>query len=180
MNRTWYNFELDKLVKEMKFVPYKLKKGARYQVGKTYWCAYWRRIYTVLSINGVKVKVKWEDDGEIVEHMTPLEYERDYELRPFEILEHGTKEDIIHKFIVPNCNISFTAAELKALCCVGIIDPVTISDIEYKYFRDTKYAPNDNVYYFLEIIRVNCIGERKVLLSRDLKKSPRNNERRSK
>ena len=36
MSLVKYSFELDKLVKELKFVPYKLKKNATYEVGKTY------------------------------------------------------------------------------------------------------------------------------------------------
>lgn len=172
--KSWYGYELDKLVKELKFVPYKLRKGARHEAGKTYWCGYWHRAYTVLSVNGRKVKIVWLDTGEEVEHMTSLEIQRDYELRPFEALVGVSNiPDFIREFVVPNNGISYTGAELKALCCAGVIDAVTVSEIEYKYFRDTKYAPNDNVYYFLDIIRVNCIGERRILLSRDLGKSPR-------
>ena len=165
---SWYSYELDKLVKEMKFVPYKLRKGARYEVGKTYWCGYWNDAYEVLSVNGSKVKIRWLSSGKEVEHMTSLDYRYDYELRPFEYkVEWGWD------------NYSFTGAELKALCCAQKLDPITINVLRRK-FEDDKYAPNQNVYYFIEIKRVNEIGERRTYLTRDLKKSPRRNKKEEK
>ena len=157
----WYGYELDKLVKELQFVPYRLKKTATYEVGKKYWCSYWLKWYEVLEVNGRQIKIKWED-GKIVEHSTSLDTLRDYELRPFEFSGDPV-----------NTEESLTAAEIKALCCVGMIDEFVASDLRLLYFENREYRPNDYVFYFVWYERDHR-GHMKTHLERDLEKSPRN------
>ncbi len=57
MNKIYYSYELDKLVKAFQFVPYKLKRNVNYEVGKIYWNSYWQKWYKVLAVNGTNVKV---------------------------------------------------------------------------------------------------------------------------
>ena len=160
INDYWYmSMKLaDNLVSNFQFVPYKLKKGARHEVGKTYWIGYWQQIYKVLEINGYKIKVEWED-GKVAEHMTSLDYMRDYELKPFE-----------NKCLKTNSD-SYTGAEIKALVYNNAYDcdNMIINDMVEKYFN-SKTAPNDYVYYFVNLREID--GKLKIVLKRDVVKSP--------
>lgn len=71
-------------VKEVKALP----KYPLYVVGKTYWCGYWQKYYTVIEASYEKcgryqhlrsVSVQWEDN-EAGTHCTALDNQRDYEL----------------------------------------------------------------------------------------------------
>ena len=152
-----YGYELDKLVNDLQFVPYKLKKSATHEVGKIYWCSYWKKWYKVLEVRDKypRVKIEWQD-GKISEHSTSLDTLRDYELRPFEF----TTENPI------NQDISLTAAEIKALCFLRIISDQASDDLKYNYFSGSR-KPNDYNYYYVET------GKHNVLLRRDTDKSPR-------
>ena len=164
-----YSYRLDQLVKDMKFVPYKLKKYAKHEVGKTYWCSYWQKYYKVTEISDKDlITIEWED-GKVVQHRTSLDWQRDYELRPFEYL--SISEDKKNQII--NNDISFTAAEIKALCLVGIIDNHCKEILFDEYFSsDNKfYKPNDNTYYFIDRDRTSLVFDIKLI--RDIKKSPR-------
>lgn len=159
----WYmNKKLLDMIANCKYVPYKPKKGAKHKVGSTYWCGYWEKIYTVLEINDLKIKVKWED-GKVVEHMTSLDPGSDYELKPFE-----------YKALYINSQYSYTAAEIKALVYNYLYkwDNMAINNMIEKYFNNNQNAPNDYVYYFVDFIPKN--GYFKPNLRRDLKRSPHN------
>lgn len=149
----YYSYDLDKLVRALKFVPYKLKRNAKYVVGKTYWCSYWQKYYTVLKITGTKAKIKW-CDGKIVEHRTSLDTICDYELKPFQYKA--------------SCERSFTAAEIRALCCAGIIHSDIAMDLERGYFKSNK-RPNDYNYYYIK----HNTKDQSVYLVRDTLRSPR-------
>ncbi len=62
-----------------------LPEGAKYEVGKTYFCGYWRQIYEVLEyqenvpIWGWEVTVKWQD-GRVRKHSTALMPGQDFEV----------------------------------------------------------------------------------------------------
>lgn len=163
-----YSYRLDQLVKEKKFVPYKLNKFANYEIGKTYWNSYWQKWYKVLDIKPDprsynSIKIEWED-GKIAEHGTSLDTRRDYELRPFEF-----------PFVLGspvNGSGSYTAAEIKALCLIGTIDKIVSDDIKANYFENKQYKPNDYVYYYIYSGRDHS-GLRSTILKRDLVKSPK-------
>lgn len=76
---TVYGWELDKLVKEKDWVPFKLPRYAEHVVGRTYWCSYWLKWYKVLDKRGRQVTVRWQD-GKVTTHCTSLA-PGDYELR---------------------------------------------------------------------------------------------------
>ena len=166
-----YSYRLDQLVKERKFVPYRLNKNADYEVGKTYWCGYWQKWYKVLEVkdnprsyNGIKIE--WED-GKIAEHGTSLDTRRDYELRPFEF------DFDLERTPVNDDTCSLTAAEIRALCCEGSIGLVIYDDLKAKYFENKKYKPNDYTYYWVNSEMDWDRGIRITNLTRDLNKSPR-------
>ena len=65
-----------------------LPKFPKYIVGKTYWCGYWQKYYTVLDSKYEKcgkyehlisVTIKWED-GKVATLCTSLDNRRVYEL----------------------------------------------------------------------------------------------------
>lgn len=171
---TYYSYTLDKIVKELKFVPYKLKKGAKHEVGKTYWNGYWQKSYKVIDINGSKIKVIWQDGGEST-HMTCLDYRHDYELRPFESLsEYSDIQNFRDNYDPVNSDQSLTWGEIKALCCAEIIPEYIADNLVFNYFptKYSRYEPNDEVYYYLTYGRnyANYIDSNIV---RDQIKSPR-------
>ena len=47
------------------------KNNEQRVVGDKYFCSYWGKAYDVLSVDGYKVTIKWED-GKIATHYTPL------------------------------------------------------------------------------------------------------------
>lgn len=151
---SYYNYSLDKYVSELKFVPYKLHKGSSYMVGKTYWCGYWHKYYKVLEVNGRNVKIQWSD-GKICEHCTSLDTLRDYILKPF-----TCKENPINKQIV------LTAAEIRALCCAGIIPENYAYLINQKYYMYNKYKPNDHSHYLIKSKSENVVYLNKMNISK--------------
>ena len=158
----WYmNKKLLDMITNCKYVPYKIKKGDKHKVGSTYWIGYWEKTYTVLEINGYKIKVIW-DDGKVSEHMTSLDPGHDYELKIFE-----------YKSLQINSQYSHTAAEIKALVYNHFYewDNMAINNMIEKYFNNNENAPNDYVYYFVSFTLLD--GHFKPSLRRDLKKSPR-------
>lgn len=174
MYKIYYSYELDKLVKAFQFVPYKLKRNANYEVGKTYWNSYWQKWYKVLGVNGTHVKVLWQD-GKIAEHCTSLNIKRDYLLKTFESFDNSGKnniEEFKQSYHPVNNEESLSAAEIRALCCAEIIDEFTASDLNLEYFDQKEYRPNDYVYYFLWRDR-DYKGMMVTKLERDLDKSPR-------
>lgn len=174
MDKVYYSYDLDKLVKNFQFVPYRLKRNANYEVGKTYWNSYWQKWYKVLEVNGTNVKILWQD-GKIATHCTSLNTRRDYELKSFESFDNmGTEniEEFRSKYNPVNNEESLSAAEIKALCCAKVIDEFTASDLNIEYFDSREYRPNDYVYYFVWKER-NYRGFTVTKLERDLDKSPR-------
>lgn len=63
--------------------PIPLQEGAKHEVGRTYYCGYWRQTYTVEAVHhnvpvwGWTVTCRW-DDGRTNTHSTPLDPRRDY------------------------------------------------------------------------------------------------------
>lgn len=174
MDKVYYSYDLDKLVKNFQFVPYRLKRNANYEVGKTYWNSYWQKWYKVLEVNGTNVKILWQD-GKIATHCTSLNTRRDYELKSFESFDNmGTEniEEFRSKYNPVNNEESLSAAEIKALCCAKVIDEFTAADLNIEYFDSREYRPNDYVYYFVWKER-NYRGFTVTMLERDLDKSPR-------
>lgn len=152
-----FGLKLEEFVTKRKYVPYRLNRHSKYEVGHTYWNAYWEKVYTVLEINGVKVKVQWED-GKIVEHCTSLDVKRDHELKPYPTDRFDAKK-------------SYTAAEIKAFIYNKVFSTNLSSALIEKYFI-TDHSPNDYNCYFL------CWSEKDgnlvVNLKRDLIKNPHN------
>lgn len=174
MNKIYYSYELDKLVKAFQFVPYKLKQNANYEIGKIYWNSYWQKWYKVLEVNGTNIKILWQDE-KITTHCTSLDIRRDYELKSFESFDNIKTENIKEfrsKYTPINNEKSLSAAEIKALCCAGVIDEFISSELNIKYFDNREYRPNDYVYYFIWRER-NYKGFMVINLERDLNKSPR-------
>ena len=93
MNKIYYSYELDKLVKAFQFVPYKLKQNANYEIGKIYWNSYWQKWYKVLEVNGTNIKILWQDE-KITTHCTLLDIRRDYELKSFESFDNIKTENL--------------------------------------------------------------------------------------
>lgn len=61
-----------------------LPQNVQYEIGKTYWCGYWERCYTVLDVklagkNLDSVTVQWQDGTRVV-HRTCLNPYQDWEL----------------------------------------------------------------------------------------------------
>lgn len=156
-----YDYELDNLVKTSNFVPYKVKRKSRYEVGKYYWCGYWKKYYKVLDVEYstsgylLNVTVQWQD-GRTSTHKTPLDPRYDYELREA-FLDADCK--------VVNSKISYRGAEIKALCCLGAI-PEEIAEILMTEYYNSAFAPSDEVYYFVGFFH-------SAFLKRDLLKSER-------
>jgi len=176
-----YGYELDKLVKELRFVPYELKKGTKHEAGKIYWCGYWHKAYKVLAVDGSKVTVEWED-GKTSAHMTSLDYHHDYELREFEFIKPfrgDTPESILIAYDPYVDTNSYTGAELKAMCYLGIFDIESIDSLYDRYFepKDSEVHPiNMNNYYFFYRGTVNKGWHGFVkdwILKRDIDKSPK-------
>ena len=63
--------ELIQIIREKRFVPYRLIAPYRYQAGAIYWCGYWQKYYTVIKGDDRQVKVRWEDEKETI-HSTSL------------------------------------------------------------------------------------------------------------
>jgi hypothetical protein len=69
---------------KLKNLPKKVGKFGGHEVGKTYYCGYWRQTYTVLEANeggcfGWSVLCKWQD-GETNCHSTSLIPGKDFEV----------------------------------------------------------------------------------------------------
>lgn len=174
MKKIYYNDDLDKMVKDFRFVPYKLRKNAKIEIGKTYWCSKYQKWYKVLDVKESKIKIQWQN-GEVNERNISLDVYKDYELKLFECL-HGQRdnniEEIQKKYYPINSEESLSAAEIKALCCSGVIDEFTASDLIFNYFNLKKFKPNDYVYYYIWKEK-NYQGYTKTILERDLVKSPK-------
>jgi hypothetical protein len=165
------DWKLLELVENFKYVPYRLNKRSRYEVGKTYWNGYWHEIYTVLDVKPYGyVEVQWES-GKINEHCTPLDHKRDFELREF-------PRDM--RYIFNNTYThSFTAGEIRAMMYTGIIRDIGNERMvermynEYFNMKNNRHIQNDSVYYFITT-RTDVNGSMYYKLERDLKKSPHN------
>ena len=158
--------KLRHLISEFKYVPYKPKNYAKHEVGGVYWSGYWQNIYTVLEVNGNKIKVEW-GDGKVVEHMTSIDPKHDYELKAFEYNKDWKTIDNLFRF-------SYTAAEIKALIYNGAISDEKMVDDLIKYYFNAKKAPNDHIYYYLVPKHATESDQKTIKLIRDLKKSPHN------
>lgn len=163
MGRRYYSYELDTLVRQLKFVPYRIKKyGAVKERGKVYWSGHWGQWYEVIRINGNSCTIKWDDGCIETGSNISINYHKNYELRAF---EYKKGEDVFER--------SFTGAEIKALCCAGAIDDIIADEIFDRYFSvHTRSRINDNAYYNICPQRVTN-GAVRILLKRDLGKSPR-------
>ena len=159
----YYSYDLDKRVKKLDFVPYRLTKRDAMRVGDTYWSALFGQCYCVQSLNDT-TKIKYAmvrlEDGRFINLQKSLDICRDFRIAPFE-----SKDFRI------NSGNSITWAELKALCCAGKIGDSVINFLKENYFTDGR-QPADTTYYFLNS-KTNYFGEEKFFLERDLVKSPR-------
>lgn len=136
----YYSYTLDKLVKNKKFVPYRLHENSKHVKGRIYWCGYWDNWYKVLDIDNTGlVTIKWSD-GSIRKHRTSLNHFRDFELKSFEF--NG------------DLNRSYTGAEWKALCCAGIVNKYIAKELYDDYFSHGRYK--DYSYYYVS--HGNCIN----------------------
>lgn len=153
-----YGKRLTQLVREKRFVPYHLVAPYCYEVGATYWCGYWQEYYTVIEVDGRRVKVCWEDERETV-HSTSLNPTLDYQLKKMEFTDIAISQ-----------NVSMTFAEIKSHLIMGEQFPEKILlDFKNRYLMCKARCPNDRVYYYL------CFDKnaQKLFLNRDLIKSPR-------
>lgn len=174
MKKVYYSIDLDKMVKDFQFVPYKLRRGAKIEIGKTYWFFKFQKWYKVLDINGTQITIQWQN-GEINERRMSLDIYKDYELKSFECLggkRNNNIEEIRKKCNPINSEESLSAAEIKALCCAGVIDELTASNLNMDYFTLSKFKPNDYAYYYIWKER-NYQGYTITTLERDLVKSPK-------
>jgi hypothetical protein len=69
---------------KLKGLPKKVGKYGGHEVGKTYFCGYWRQTYTVIEAKeggcfGWSVVCKWQDGG-INSHSTSLKPGKDFEV----------------------------------------------------------------------------------------------------
>ena len=150
------------LVSSFKYVPYKLNKHSKHEVGHMYYNGYHQEIYTVLEITDEgKTKVECED-GRVSLHRSKLDVKKDYELMPFEF--DGGK-------VINNNKKSYSAAEIKALIYTNMITDEEVIKALMEYFIAI-HMPNDYNYYFIRTPKVE--GERQIKLKRDLKKCPHN------
>ena len=156
--------KLLELVSNFRYVPYRLNKHSKHEVGHMYYNGYHQEIYTVLEITDEgKTKVEWED-GRVSLHRSKLDIKKDYELMPFEFERK--------KVIKDNTRRSYTAAEIKALIYTSMItDEEVIDKLINEYFTAT-HVPNDYNYYFIRTFEKD--GERGIHFKRDLKRCPHN------
>ena len=156
--------KLLELVSNFRYVPYKVNKYTKHEVGHTYYDNYWHEVYTVLGITDEgKVKIEWED-GRLALHRAKLD-KKDFELKPFE-----TKFGIGIPVFNERC--SYSAAEIKALIYAGVITDEEIVDVLINEYFVATHVPNDYNYYFIKTPKIN--GERQIKLKRDLKRCPHN------
>lgn len=150
------------LVSGFKYVPYRLNKHSKHEVGHMYYNGYHQEIYTVLEITDEgKTKVEWEN-GRVSLHRSKLDIKKDYELMPFEF--DGGK-------VINSNNKSYSAAEIKALIYTNMITDEEVIKVLMEYFTAT-HVPNDYNYYFIRTPKVE--GVRQIKLKRDLKRCPHN------
>lgn len=165
MNKKVYNGKLDKklleLVAGFHYVPYKLNKYSKHEVGHMYWNSFLQKKYEVVALHDDGVKVCWDDGNTSITYI-PLDIKHDYELKPFEYM--GDK--------VINTRISYTAAEIKALIYTNVITDEEVIDTLIKTYFAATHIPNDYNYYFINTGTIE--GESYIKLKRDLKKCPHN------
>lgn len=161
---TYYSYELDQLVRKKKCVPYQYPT-MKYRVGVTYWCGYWQKWFKVLDVDGRSITVKWSD-GKIATHMTSLDRLRDYELRKFPKTENPV-----------NDGESYTFAEIKAMCCAGVIPEDAAEYLRANYFGQLNERNSDKIYYFVHKREDKKTEKLHMFLRRDAKKSPGTNDR---
>lgn len=155
-------WKLTKLVSDFKFVPYKLNRHSKYEVGHTYWNCYLERYYIVVEIiDESKIKAKWED-GKFVIINSPLDIANEYELMRFKSRD-GVK--------IENAKYSYSFAEIKALMFNNIIDKNVALAINEQYLSND-HLPNDYTCFYLRVIKNE--GKTKIRLKRDMRKSPHN------
>ena len=156
---------LSKLITDLKYVPYKLNKYSKHEVGHIYWSGLLRRVYEVVETHDEGFKVHW-DNGDVTITYMPLDIKHDYELKPFEYKNYGKN--------ILNSNCSYTAAEIKALVYTGLISNELVIEELDKYFK-SDYSPKDYVYYYLTAKSRNNkdhTGISDIKIFRDLQKSP--------
>ena len=164
------DWKLLELVENFRYVPYRLNKHSRYEVGKTYWNGYWHEEYTVLDVIGNYVEVKWAS-GKVNMHCTALDPRHDFELREF---PQYTKRYYDNAY-----TCSYTAGEIRAMMYTGIIRNIGNEDMvnrmysEYFDTKNNKHIHNDSIYYFITT-RTDINGMMHYKLERDLDKSPYN------
>lgn len=160
----YWSYELDQKVAQRKFVPYGIPwDDRRYKVGSFYWCGYWSKYYKVLSVNGNYVTVLWQNRKETT-HCTSLDAKRDYLLKPF---EWKRDDSPVGK------DVSLTFAEIRALCCAGVINEKDSNIIYNRYMSPGTIQPKGHVYYYIRKEYSNRDNGKYVYLDRDIIKSPR-------
>ena len=152
----YYSYELDRLVQNSDYVPYKVKQYAKHKPGHDYWCAYWQQGYTVLDVGerGV-VHIRWFN-GKEVYHQTSLN-QRDYELKH-------------HSNLKPIVGESYTFAEIKAM---QVKCPEFADDI-HKLLTGCKQTLKEDRYYILKYNK----KRQSIYLKRDEERSPRRKDKR--
>lgn len=159
-----YGTRLKAVMKKKHLVPYRLRRTEEQEPYKIYWSEYWKRWYTIMDMDGLMLTILWEDDKEetqIQKRKLWLNKEKDYELRPAEVL-----------FNPVNTGRSITYAEIKALCSIGIIKPEAAELIWNRYVANKKIKFSDQVYYFIWS-KKDKSGKPFVYIERDLEKSPK-------
>lgn len=163
MNKNVYTKQMDegllKLVTSFQYVPYKLNKYSKHEVGHTYWDSFVGIKYDIVDVGGDLVKVS--ADGYMETEFADLDIKKDYELIPYEYM--GDK--------VINSHHSYRAAEIKALIYTNMITDEEVIKVLMEYFTAT-HVPNDYNYYFIRTPEIE--GVRHIKLKRDLKKCPHN------
>ncbi len=76
---THHNRALEACCEKYGFKVLSLFRGAKHEIGKTYWCNYWGTWYTVTKIEDRIIYCTWED-GHKNNHSTSLDTYSDKEL----------------------------------------------------------------------------------------------------
>lgn len=77
-------------------------RGPR-EVGKEYFCGYWRKHYTVLAFGEHTITVRWQN-GKVATHMTAWDQGRDLLVRPVDRAPLGREYSVdgVHWHFAPN------------------------------------------------------------------------------
>ena len=96
------SYDLRKAMEKYGFNVKPLSKDAKHEVGKTYWCGYWGKIYTVTTIEvndcGLHLVTVNNQDGRIATHGTALDPKWDFEIILSVLSHENAKVGYMYKF----------------------------------------------------------------------------------